>query len=96
MSWLPIAERAALPNAHITISPVPAPSRSATTTMLRVGSLSRSYGCTIKNLTPSRSDVFFVDQTVPTTFPKNIYPQITQIKPLQRLLRDRRCHAPKV
>src|SRR5688500_15934668 len=72
MSWLPIAERAALPKAHITISPVPAPSRSATTTMLRVGSLSRSYGCTIKTLTPSRSGVFFVDQTVPTTFPKNI------------------------
>src|ERR1044071_19206 len=72
MSWFPIAERAALPKAHITISPVPAPSRSATTTMLRVGSLSRSYGWTIKNLTPSRSGVFFVDQTVPTTFPKNI------------------------
>src|SRR5215203_488517 len=72
ISWFPIAERAALPKAHITISPVPAPSRSATTTMLRVGSLSRSYGCTIKNFTPSRSGVFFVDQTVPTTFARNI------------------------
>src|SRR4030095_11234795 len=56
----------------MTISPVPAPSRSATTTMLRVGSLSRSYGWTIKNLTPSRSGVFLVDQTVPTTLAKNI------------------------
>src|SRR5437588_377707 len=51
---------------------MPAPKRSATTTMLRVGSLSRSIGWTIKNLTPSRSGVFFVDQTVPTTFPRNI------------------------
>src|SRR5205085_8986306 len=51
---------------------MPAPRRSATTTMLRVGSLSRSIGWTIKNLTPSRSGVFFVDQTVPTTFPRNI------------------------
>src|ERR1043165_9854538 len=40
--------------------------------MLRVGSLSRSYGWTIKNLTPSRSGVFFVDQTVPTTLARNI------------------------
>src|SRR5205085_9236677 len=51
---------------------MPAPSLSATTTMFRVGSLSRSIGWTIKNLTPSRSGVFFVDQTVPTTFAKNI------------------------
>src|ERR1043165_6381869 len=51
---------------------MPAPSRSATTTMLRVGSLSRSIGWTIKKRTPSRSGVFFVDQTVPTTLPRNI------------------------
>ncbi len=72
MSWFPIAVRAALPNAHITISPVPAPRRSATTTIFRVGSLSKSYGWTIKNLIPSRSGVFLVDQTVPTTFARNI------------------------
>src|SRR5947209_8566291 len=56
----------------MTTSPMPAPSRSATTTMLRVGSLSNSIGCTSKNRTPSRSGDFFVDQTVPTTLPKNI------------------------
>src|SRR5215216_4067746 len=41
--------------------------------MLFVGSLSSSIGCTIKKRTPSRSGDFFVDQTVPTTLPKNIW-----------------------
>src|SRR5437868_11474542 len=40
--------------------------------MLRVGSLSRSIGWTTKKRTPSRSGVFFVDQTVPMTLPRNI------------------------
>src|SRR2546423_14813709 len=56
----------------MTVSPTPAPRRSATTTMLRVGSLSNSIGCTIRNRTPSRSGDFFVDQTVPTTLARNI------------------------
>src|SRR5437868_3865294 len=56
----------------MTTSPTPAPKRSATTTRLRVGSLSNSIGCTSRNRTPSRSGDFFVDQTVPTTLPRNI------------------------
>src|SRR5580765_3532900 len=67
-----MAVRAALPNAHITVSPVPAPRRSATTTTFLVGSLSMSNGCTIRKRTPSRSGVFLVDQTVPMTLPRNI------------------------
>src|SRR5882724_8084948 len=67
-----MAVRAALPNAHITVSPVPAPRRSATTTTFLVGCLSRSNGCTTRKRTPSRSGVFLVDQTVPMTLPKNI------------------------
>src|SRR5713226_2337284 len=67
-----MAVRAALPYAHITVSPVPAPRRSATTTTFLVGCLSRSNGCTTRKRTPSRSGVFFVDQTVPMTFPRNI------------------------
>src|SRR6266852_2421094 len=67
-----MALRAVLPNAHITVSPVPAPRRSATTTTLLVGCLSRSNGCTTRNRTPSRSGVFLVDQTVPMTLPKNM------------------------
>src|SRR5207244_10063745 len=67
-----MAVRAAFPYAHITVSPGPAPKRSATTTTLVVGCLSRSYGCTMRKRTPSRSGVFFVDQTVPMTFPKNM------------------------
>src|SRR5207248_659241 len=60
------------PYAHMTVSPVPAPSRSATTTIFFVGSLLRSYGCTTRKRTPSRSGDFFVDQTVPMTLPRNI------------------------
>src|SRR6266496_4900279 len=56
----------------MTVSPGPAPRRSATTTTFFVGCLSRSYGCTIRKRTPSRSGVFLVDQTVPMTLPKNI------------------------
>src|SRR5229473_784578 len=67
-----MAVRAALPNAHITVSPVPAPRRSATTTTLLFGCLSRSNGCTTKKRTPSRSGVFLVDQTVPMTLPRNM------------------------
>src|SRR6266852_9882291 len=67
-----MAVRAAFPYAHITVSPVPAPRRSATTTTFFVGCLSRSYGCTIRKRTPSRSGVFLVDHTVPMTLPRNI------------------------
>src|SRR5262245_66462279 len=57
----------------MTVSPAPSPRRSTTTTTFFVGSWSRSYGCTIRKRTPSRSGDFLVDQTVPITLPKNMF-----------------------
>src|SRR5690349_5217968 len=52
----------------------------------------------MRNLTPSRSGVFLVDQTVPTTFPKNIFAILHRCRggppwpPLQRPKLDLREH----